>query len=69
MKTQQPLTAASLQKNFMPACTKCGSNLVCCEAFVVWSPKAQDWKVFQLLDGNTVCNHCGQDTQIKWRIA
>ena len=53
----------------IPACSKCGSSDVRTEAFAQWNGKTQDWRVAELLDGNTVCSACGQDCDIKWRIA
>lgn len=53
----------------IPACSKCGSHTVRAEAFAEWNDKLQTWKVAELLDGNTVCAACGQDCEIKWRVA
>ena len=53
----------------IPACSKCGSSAVRAEAFAAWNDNTQDWRVAELLDGHTVCAACGQDCEIKWRIA
>ena len=38
------------------------------EAFAAWNQITQDWKIADLLDGNTVCAACGQECEIKWRV-
>lgn len=64
------LSLTELQnRKAIPACSKCGSNDIRTEAFAVWNGKIQEWRIAELLDGNTVCNACGQDCAIKWRIA
>lgn len=65
-----PVNLSELQnRKAIPACSKCGSNDVRTEAFAGWNRVTQDWKIAELLDGNTVCAACGQDCEIKWRIA
>ena len=53
----------------IPACHRCGSSNVRTEAFIAWSDKMQDWRIAEVLDGNTVCAACGRDCNIKWKIA
>lgn len=69
MKQQtEKVTPASLQKQASPFCSKCGSGDIRTEAFAKWSGRDQDWEIAELLDGNTCCNECGQDCEIKWRL-
>lgn len=51
-----------------PSCSNCGSPEVLCEAFVLWNERLQKWTVSDLLEGNSVCNSCGQHCEIKWRV-
>ena len=67
MKHEQ-ITAADLHMRARPSCSKCGSSQVLTEAFVIWNERLQRWDISELLEGNTVCNKCGQDTEIKWRL-
>ena len=69
MKNPEPLTAAELRKKLSPSCNKCGSSDVRTEAFAEWNNVTQNWKIQELLDGNQVCAECGQDCEIKWRVA
>jgi hypothetical protein len=68
MSKPEPLTAASLQKKAIPSCSKCGSCLVLTEAFVKWNERLQRWDIHDLFVNNAVCDNCGQDTEIKWRL-
>lgn len=64
------LSLTELQnRKAIPACNKCGSNDVRCEAYAKWNAKTQAWLITELLDGNTCCNACGQDCLIKWRVS
>ena len=66
----KPPALTELQnRRAIPACSKCGSHNVRAEAFAVWNERTQDWRIAELLDGNTVCTACGRDCEIKWRIA
>lgn len=67
-KTEQ-VTAQSLHKRAIPMCSKCGSSDIRCEAFASWNERLQDWRVAELIETNQVCNACGQDCDIKWRLA
>lgn len=53
----------------IPACSKCGSSDVRTEAFAGWNDNTQDWRIVEMLDGNTVCAACGHACEIKWRVA
>ena len=68
MTKHEPVTAASLRMRAVPSCSKCGSSKIQMEAFVQWNERKQSWDVFNLLEGNTVCDSCGQDTEVKWRL-
>lgn len=68
MTKHETITPADLRMRAKPACSKCGSSQVMTEAFALWNERLQRWDVSELLDGNTVCNSCGQATEIKWRL-
>lgn len=65
---QEQVTLADLRMQAKPACSNCGSSNIWAEAFARWNERKQCWEVADLLDGNTVCNHCGQQTEIKWKL-
>jgi len=65
----ETITPASLHKKAVPVCNKCGSSNVRTEAFAEWNGVTQNWKIHELLDGNQVCADCGQDCEIKWKLA
>lgn len=69
MTKTETLTAQSLHKKARPACSKCGSSDVRCEAFAEWNERLQDWRIKELIESNQVCAACGQDCDIKWRLA
>ena len=64
----EPVTVRDTNKKASPACSHCGSNDIRVEAFGRWSTEVQDWRLSELLDGNTVCAHCGQGCAIKWKL-
>lgn len=64
----ETLTLQSLHKKAKPYCSKCGSGDVRTEAFVEWNRRLQQWRVVELSEGNSVCNTCGQDCDIKWKL-
>ena len=68
MRAPEPITAAAIRKKAVPMCGRCGSSDVRTEAFAEWNAVNQDWKVRELLDGNTVCAKCGRDCEIKWSL-
>jgi predicted molibdopterin-dependent oxidoreductase YjgC len=68
MKPEQ-ITARDVQKKASPHCSHCGSSDIRVEAFALWSEHLQDWRLTELLDGNTACNHCGQGCEIKWTLS
>lgn len=66
----EPVTARDLKnKKVAPACPHCGSSDVRVEAFARWSEQLADWRLSELLDGNSCCNHCGQGVEIKWKLS
>lgn len=68
----EPVTLREMQlvnKKVAPACPHCGSADIRVEAFARWSEQLQDWRLSELLDGNSCCNHCGQDCEVKWRLS
>ena len=69
MSKPEKITAADLTKKVVPYCPSCGSSSVLCEAFVLWNERLNRWDIADLLDGNTVCNNCGQGCEIKWKLA
>jgi hypothetical protein len=68
MRAPEPITAADIQKKFTPLCGRCGSDDVRIEVFAEWNDIKQTWAIRELLDANTVCAHCGRDTEFKWRL-
>jgi len=69
MKVEQQVTAHSLNKKAVPSCSKCGSSNVRVEAFATWNERLQNWRVAEIIESNQVCADCGQDCDIKWRLA
>jgi hypothetical protein len=68
MSKQEQITARDLGRKASPVCDKCGSHDVRTEAFAAWNAIRQDWMIAELLDGNQVCSHCGQECVIQWRL-
>jgi len=68
MRAPEPITPAELRKKVVPMCERCGSSDIRTEAFAEWNAVNQNWKVRELLDGNTVCANCGRECQIKWSL-
>jgi ribosomal protein L37E len=68
MNKPEQITARDLGKKAHPVCDKCGSHEVRTEAFAAWNAIKQDWMIADLLDGNQVCAHCGQECAIQWRL-
>ena len=62
------VSAAEINKRVTPSCSRCGSSDIRVEAFAEWNERVQGWRVKELLDGNQVCNGCGQDCDIRWRV-
>ena len=67
MKTEI-LTARDLNKKAVPLCNHCGSQDVISEAFIQWNVRLQKWMILEQVDGNSCCNNCGKDCEIKWRL-
>jgi hypothetical protein len=67
MKSEQ-IAASTLHLRATPACSECGSSDVRCEAFASWNERLQDWRVSELIETNQVCNRCGKDCNVNWRI-
>ena len=68
MTKHEAIPLTDLKMKAHPSCAKCGSSNVLTEAFVKWNERLGEWRINELLDGNQVCGHCGQDTEIKWSL-